>query len=502
MVSPTKYAPSNPGTVQTEQESMDDLYARNPGTSMYAPAVMDEAAQAVAGSASAPGSMMAEAATAAQATAPDTIQTQDAVASTAGSQSAQAFNATVTGYDPELGQVQDEETAAGQLGKITSQDSPLMQRARANAAEYASRRGLRNSTIAAGETQAAMVDRALPVAQQDAAAHRSQALTNQEVMNRAREFEAQAENVAGLQDAQLQTNVSQTNAQLVSQAEQLNAQLATQTSQFNAEQFNQAQELNAQLTSQIEQLNAQLATAVSQQNAEAQNRINQQILDLQSQADQLNANLETQTAQFNATQQNQRLAQNAEFQQRANELTNGDVNRMRELVLSQNAELNKQYLAGVQAMDLADIQGRYNQLIAQNQTAAGFYDSYFNSISQIMANDQLPPDRVAEYVSSYQNMLESGLRMLESLNGLDLSDIGLNTTQTPNTASPITSSTAPSGPAAPSPSGPAIPAPENPSQIFQQWRAGTYRDPETGKVISSTEYARRLSEYNIISNFY
>lgn len=341
MTSPTK------DPVSATSVNMDDLYARNPGTAEVQPAqIMD---------------------------------TAKAAASTAGSESSQAFNAQTTGFDPELAQVKDEETAAGQLNKITAQDSPLMQRARANAAEYSNSRGLRNSTIAAGATEAAMVDRATPLAQQDAAAYRNQALTNQGFMNRAREFQATAENTAGLQDAQLQSRASE--------------------------------------------VNAELATDVNKQNAA----------------------LETNVSLANAQAHNQRLAQNAEFVQRANEMTAGDVNRMRELVISQNAELNRQFLAGTQSMDLATIQGKYQQLISQNETAAGFYDSYFNSISQIMANDQLPPDRVAQYVTAQQNMLESGLRFLDAIQGGTTTNapaVETNTSGMPPSSIPGTSPTA------------------------------------------------------------
>lgn len=322
---------------------MNALYAQNPGTAPVQPAEMMPAAQATAG----------------KATATTITQPRDPAASTTGSAATQAFNgasAGTTGYDPALGTVQSNETAAGQLLDITKQDSPLMQRARAEANDYSASRGLRNSTIAAGATEAALVDRALPVAQQDAAANRAQALENQSVMNRAREFSAAAENTAQLQDAALQT----------------------QTSQFNA-------------------------------------------------------NLGTQVSLANAQAQNQRLAQNAEFQQRANELTAGDVNKMRELVLTQNADFNKQYLTGTQAMDLASLQGKYQLLLSQNETAARFYDSYFTSISNIMSNDQLPPDRVARYVTTQQNMLEAGLRLLDVLNGTSTSST-MNSPASPNPA--------------------------------------------------------------------
>jgi hypothetical protein len=55
------------------------------------------------------------------------------------------------------------------LEGILSKDSPLMQRAATQGMQYANSRGLLNSTMAAGAAQGAMIDRAFPIAQQDAA---------------------------------------------------------------------------------------------------------------------------------------------------------------------------------------------------------------------------------------------------------------------------------------------------------------------------------------------
>lgn len=60
------------------------------------------------------------------------------------------------------------ETAAGQLNTILANDSPLMQRARAQAMQGMNARGLLNSSMAQEAGVAAMIDRATPIAQQDA----------------------------------------------------------------------------------------------------------------------------------------------------------------------------------------------------------------------------------------------------------------------------------------------------------------------------------------------
>jgi len=67
--------------------------------------------------------------------------------------------------DPEL------ETVQGQLPKILDKGGPLMERAAAQGRSYANSRGLLNSSMAAEASQNAILDRALPIASQDAGTH-------------------------------------------------------------------------------------------------------------------------------------------------------------------------------------------------------------------------------------------------------------------------------------------------------------------------------------------
>jgi hypothetical protein len=391
--------------------TLNELYAQNPGTQQAADAAVPAATMA----------------TAREAAGPSTISTRDAAASNAGSRDAQAAHASHTGYNAQAGTVADSELASTELNRITSQDSPLMQRAKAEAMRASNARGLGNSSIAVGAAQGEMVDRATPLAQQDAAAKRNQALVNQDAENRAREFGAGAENTAALRNAELETGVSTANAAEANEAARLNASLQTNTALANSDATNRANLTEAELMQRARELNANLGTNVSLANADATNRVG---------------------------------AQQAELTQRARELNTTQANEMRRTVLEQNAELNRQYLAGTQAMDLASIQGRYQQLISSNESASSLYESYFQSISAAMANEAVSPDRVAQYVRVQQAMLQSGLELMDSLNGLDLSVSmpGISVGGTPGGSSTI----APSTPVVSNPSGgagagPAVP---------------------------------------------
>ena len=103
--------------------------------------------------------------------------------------------AGATGYDASLGVVNlDTDSVSGQLEKILSKDSPVMTRARAGAMQSANSRGLLNSSMAAGAGEAAVIDAALPIAQQDANTFSQQRLANQQVSNAADQFGADAAN--------------------------------------------------------------------------------------------------------------------------------------------------------------------------------------------------------------------------------------------------------------------------------------------------------------------
>ena len=139
-------------------------------------------------------------------------QTSDAV---------QGENSTYNAVNREVG---ENELASNRLNMITRQDSPLMARARAEAARVSNSRGLQNSSIAAGAAMGAMVDRATPLAQQEAQTYSNQALTNQQFENRAGEVNAAT-------GAQFEL----TNTEAANRAALLDTEVGQQNEQFNTQ---------------------------------------------------------------------------------------------------------------------------------------------------------------------------------------------------------------------------------------------------------------------------
>lgn len=69
---------------------------------------------------------------------------------------------------PSIAPGQVDDSVANKVTALTKQDSPLMQAAQTEGLKIANRRGLLNSSIAAGASTGAALDRALPIASQDA----------------------------------------------------------------------------------------------------------------------------------------------------------------------------------------------------------------------------------------------------------------------------------------------------------------------------------------------
>ena len=213
---------------------------------------------------------------------------------------------------------QDATNAASQIDAITNANSPYIQQAEQQGLLSAASRGLENSSIGAGASEAAAVQAAAPLATQ--------------------------------------------NAGEASQGLLQNAQLATQANEFNASQQNANQQLQAQLGTQEGQFNASQTQAAAATNTAAQNAMTQQVMQLDEQ-------------------------------------------------------ISQQYLSGSQAQSLAGIQGQYNELIASNSSASSMFTSMMNGISATMANQNIAPGRVADTISADMNLMESGLGIINSLNG-------------------------------------------------------------------------------------
>ena len=113
---------------------------------------------------------------------------------------------------PNVRNVSSNETVAGQMDKILSSNSPLLQRAKTRAAQAANSRGLLNSSMGVQAGEEAVLTTAMPMAQQDASTYANQGLVNQGAQN---QFKSAA-NKYGMDSAMSQQQFGQ-NFQLADQ---------------------------------------------------------------------------------------------------------------------------------------------------------------------------------------------------------------------------------------------------------------------------------------------
>lgn len=139
-------------------------------------------------------------------------------------------NAQATGFQGVQTEVnKPTDTVQGQLAGIIDANSPLMQQAQRRAQEQMNTRGLLNSSLAVGAGQEAVMDRAMPIAQQDASTFTNTRLANQNSSNAGLQFTAAAQNQASQTNATLNTDTSQKNAAAAN-----NLQMTTMDQAFKA----------------------------------------------------------------------------------------------------------------------------------------------------------------------------------------------------------------------------------------------------------------------------
>ena len=151
-------------------------------------------------------------------------------------------------------------TTQDQLTGILNKGGPLMQQAATVGNQQAASRGLLNSSMGIQAAQAAVLDKAVPIANADANATNQVNLANANTLN---------------------TNL-QTTANTQNQVGTWNAGAVNQTAQTNQSAENQAASQNTTAQNTMIQTNTQNANAAAQWNAGQQNQAITQAMDLNS----------------------------------------------------------------------------------------------------------------------------------------------------------------------------------------------------------------------------
>ena len=171
-----------------------------------------------------------------------------------------------TPYEEVLGSVDDESTVEGRMEGLLSKTSDYMQRAESKANAFSNRRGLLNSSMAAGAAHGAAIDAALPIAQQDAAAFLEQQFRNQGYSNEAAKHLADASISRENLEAGLEQDTNRFNQTNLLENERLNqaAENASNMAMAAETNKNNFATLSADLQSQLAQIDNELAMNLEQ----------------------------------------------------------------------------------------------------------------------------------------------------------------------------------------------------------------------------------------------
>ncbi len=153
---------------------------------------------------------------------------------------------SVTEFDASQTALTSEQQVDAELARILGQDSPLLAQARATAAQQANARGLQNTSMAVGMSQAEMVKAALPMAQQNAQQGFQREMANTELSQQADQLQAQ-----------MRTALEQGDQAAYNNAATQLSELEYRSSQAEADAINQR---NAQTIDSVTQLNKQYLT--------------------------------------------------------------------------------------------------------------------------------------------------------------------------------------------------------------------------------------------------
>ena len=323
------------------------------------------------------------------------------------------LSAEPVGYDPALGKVNEKtDTVAGQMTGLLSSDSPYLNLARTGAKLEANRRGLLNSSMAAGAGEAAAISAALPIASQDASTFSTQRLNNQNTKNAAFQFGANATNTANLTNAAAGNEFGKIKAGTEAEKELIGTRAGAEAGlQEQRGQIESA--LSAQSSAQAQAL-AQVQGEIESGLITTREQANARLAELQAQLESgligTRAAAESQLQQERITGEKQLQAQRGQLDRALQELRGSQ-------------ELALQGLRGEQAQVIANVEGTYRELLQTSASATSVYNGIVRNISDIMGNIDLDAESKQIAIDNNIAMLESGLAILGGISGLDLASL-------------------------------------------------------------------------------
>ena len=280
---------------------------------------------------------------------------------------AKSVDAQAHTYNAYKQAVKENELASYHLQKMLDENSDYVKRGKTEGKQYAQSRGILNTTMGAAAAHGAAIDRAAPIATQDAGTYSQRALAH-----------IDAENTARRTNATNKTNVSIRNADAATQVNMGNADRRTSVSVSNADAKNKASIANA---------NNQ--TSTSQFNAGQTNDFWKQYIDNENKAGQFNANAKNTAGQFNASSENQANQFNALQETNVSLANSGADNEAAKLAITEN---NQNWRQG-QELQFRATEAEADRALERyridNVTSTELRNTILNNVGQIVNNPEL-----------------------------------------------------------------------------------------------------------------
>jgi len=321
------------------------------------------------------------------------------------------------------GDIDVENTVESRLSGLLSRSSDYMRRAETKADQQVNRRGLLNSSIAVGASQAAAIDAALPIAQQDSSQAAGLQLANLGYENTMAQLNAQQELALEQFNTGQINEAAYNNAMADIENQRFNVEQANAVNTFNVGETNRGAQFNLTMEQQTNLANADLANTANLANIAAINTAQETAARIQTEVDMFNAGLEqevdlTNTAaineaartaalaeqeneQFNAGIEHETNITEAQLQQEV-ELSNAaalnasnmqfatDLNANNFAILSANLQAQLAEIDAELATSLAEIEHQFNIEENLDSINGAVYQQLVSGISSILSTQEDP----------------------------------------------------------------------------------------------------------------
>jgi len=345
-----------------------------------------------------------------------------------GASTYQAANMNAAGYNADTGaasnytadqrQVGGQSTVKGQMEGLLSGGSRYLDIARQNSAQQSNKRGLLNSSMAAGAGERAAIEAAMPIATQDANTYNNQSLTNQGANNRAMEYNASNDQQMTLANQNARNSQRQFNAANQQQAGAANQQAQNQAGQYNASSNQQMGLANMDSQNQAEQFTAQQGNAMSQFNAGQRQQNNQFNAASENDAGQFSAQQQNAMEQANMQSDNQAGQFNAQAEARESEFNASQANEILQQQWSQESSQAHQ-------QTMANLNASLEQGIIDQKAFANLRGQLLDSVSNI-ANEtniniseiqtgEFPPDAKSKMINQQMDLRDADMVVMEKI---------------------------------------------------------------------------------------